>query len=114
VLDEVEENLILEMENIRLWQYRFKMAIEQASTWLRKSGEYRRCILDQGKSDWNEKWRCFIFFCRSMYEPKCSTKIISKNFVCAKSFTGIKTYFPTGDDFIEAKLKNIHLVSLAH
>jgi hypothetical protein len=31
VLDEVEENLILEMENIRLWQYRFKMATEQAS-----------------------------------------------------------------------------------
>jgi hypothetical protein len=44
VLDEVEENLILEMENIRLWQYRFKMAIEQASTRLRTSGEYRRCI----------------------------------------------------------------------
>jgi hypothetical protein len=51
VLDEVEENLILEMENIRLWQYRFKMAIEQASTRLNKSREYRRCILDQEKSD---------------------------------------------------------------
>ena len=29
VLDQVEENLIMELENIRLWQFRFKMAIEQ-------------------------------------------------------------------------------------
>lgn len=29
VLDEVEENLILEMENIRLWQHRFNMAVHQ-------------------------------------------------------------------------------------
>jgi hypothetical protein len=55
VLDEVEENLILEMENIRLWQYRFKMAIEQVSTRLNKSGEYRRCILDQKRAIWGEK-----------------------------------------------------------
>ena len=29
VLDDTEENLIIEIENIRLWQIRIKMAVQQ-------------------------------------------------------------------------------------
>ena len=33
VLDMVEESLIMEMENVRLWQMRLKTAIEQVGVW---------------------------------------------------------------------------------
>jgi hypothetical protein len=69
VLDEVEENLILEMENIRLWQYRFKMAIEQASTRLRKIRGISSLYFGPNKERLEREMAMFYIFQRSMYEP---------------------------------------------